>query len=182
MGVSSGEEFLDTLHPLFTTLHLSWFGGGCVINLWFTLFLLLEELEYVVGRASIFGRTTAVVRLHNSWYAHAQQVMCMRWSTVMRQLLFRLMTHPPQGRLAVLRCNLRLLVFGIGEEWWRVVKSRCKLFTTRNADKHRGFRRKGEEWRVKACSLADKKMGRKLFPWKESLAPLILLLMSKWAP
>ena len=29
-----------------------------------------------------------------------------------------------------------------GEEW---VKSRCKLFTPRNADKHRGFRRKGEE-------------------------------------
>ena len=59
------------------------------------------------------------------------------------------MTHPPRGRLAVLRCNLRLLVLGIGEEsvksgeeW---VKSRCKLFTPRNADKHRGFRRKGEE-------------------------------------
>ena len=29
-----------------------------------------------------------------------------------------------------------------GEEW---VKSRYKLFTSRNADKHRGFRRKGEE-------------------------------------
>ncbi|MEH2904085.1 hypothetical protein V7T21_13600 [Segatella copri] len=29
-----------------------------------------------------------------------------------------------------------------GEEW---VKSRSKLFTPRNADKHRGFRRKGEE-------------------------------------
>ena len=26
------------------------------------------------------------------------------------------MTHPPRGRLAVLRCNLRLLVLGIGEE------------------------------------------------------------------
>ena len=35
MGVSRGEEFLDTLHPLFTTLHLSWFGGGCVIILGF---------------------------------------------------------------------------------------------------------------------------------------------------
>ena len=52
------------------------------------------------------------------------------------------MTHPPRGRLAVLRCNLRLLVLRIGEEW---VKSRCKLFTPRNADKHRGFRGKGEE-------------------------------------
>jgi len=82
--------------------------------------MLLKELGYVVEAVCIFGRTTAVVRLHNSWYAHAQQVMCMRWSTVMRQLLFRLMIHPPQGRLAVLRCNLRLLVFGIGEEWWRV--------------------------------------------------------------
>ena len=156
--------------------------GRVRICCWKSYNMLLKELGYVVEAVCIFGRTTAVVRLHNSWYAHAQQVMCMRWSTVMRQLLFRLMTHPPQGRLAVLRCNLRLLVFGIGEEWWRVVKSRCKLFTPRNADIHRGFRRKGEEWRVKACSLADKKMGRKLFPWKESLAPLILLLMSKWAP
>ena len=57
--------------------------------------MLLKELGYVVEAVCIFGRTTAV----------------------MRQLLFRLMTHPPQGRLAVLRCNLRLLVFGIGEEW-----------------------------------------------------------------
>ena len=56
--------------------------------------MLLEELGYVVETVSIFGRTTAVVRLHISCYAHAQQVMCMRWSTVMRQLLFRLMTHP----------------------------------------------------------------------------------------
>jgi hypothetical protein len=35
MGVSRGEEFLDTLHPLFTTLHPGWFGGGCVIILGF---------------------------------------------------------------------------------------------------------------------------------------------------
>ena len=33
MGVSRGEELLDTLHPLFTTLHLGWFGGGSVISL-----------------------------------------------------------------------------------------------------------------------------------------------------
>jgi len=33
MGVSRGEEFLITLHPLFTTLHPGWFGGGCVIIL-----------------------------------------------------------------------------------------------------------------------------------------------------
>ena len=133
--------------------------------------MLLEEIGYVVEAVCIFCRTTAVVRLHNSWYAHAQQVMCMRWSTVMRQLLFRLMTHPPQGLLAVLRCNLRLLVFGIGEEWWRVVKSRCKLFTPRNADKHRGFRRRGEEWRVKACSLADKKWGASCFHERNRLRP-----------
>ena len=36
-----------------------------------------------------------------------------------------------------------------GEGWWRVVKSDRPLFTSRNADKHRGFRWFGEEWRVK---------------------------------
>ena len=60
----------------------------------FSRHLLLEEIGYVVETVSIFDRTTAVVRLHNSWYAHAQQLLCMRWSTVMRQLLSRLMTHP----------------------------------------------------------------------------------------
>lgn len=149
MGVSRGEEFLDTLHLLFTTLHLSWFGGGCVINLWFTLFLLFEELGYVVWRVRICCWGSLYLRSHNRWCACDGQLLCANY----------FMTHPPQGRLAVLRCNLRLLVFGIGEEWWRVVKSRCKLFTPRNADIHRGFRRKGEEWRVKACSLADKKNG-----------------------
>ena len=51
--------------------------------------MLLKELGYVVETASIFGRTTVVVRLHNSWYAYAQQVMCMRWSTVMRQTIIQ---------------------------------------------------------------------------------------------
>ena len=36
---------------------------------------------------------------------------------------------------------------GGGEEWWRVVKSGWLLFTSRNADKHWGLGRKGEEWR-----------------------------------
>ena len=36
-----------------------------------------------------------------------------------------------------------------GEEWWRVVKSGAPLFTTRNPSVYRGFRRFGEEWRVK---------------------------------
>ena len=56
--------------------------------------MLLEEIEYVVETVSISGRTTAVVRLYNSRYAHAQQLMCMRWSTVMRQLFSKLMAHP----------------------------------------------------------------------------------------
>ena len=33
--------------------------------------------------------------LRQSVSSAAQQLLCMRWSTVMRQLLFRLMTHPP---------------------------------------------------------------------------------------
>ena len=134
--------------------------------------MLLRQSVSSVAQQLLCACITADMRMHNRWCACDGQLLCANY----------FMIHPPQGRLAVLRCNLRLLVFGIGEEWWRVVKSRCKLFTPRNADIHRGFRRKGEEWRVKACSLADKKMGRKLFPWKESLAPLILLLMSKWAP
>ena len=63
--------------------------------------MLLKELGYVVETASIFGRTTAVVHAMVNCYAPTS----------------RLMIHPPQGRLAVLRCNLRLLIFGIGEEW-----------------------------------------------------------------
>ena len=57
--------------------------------------MLVEKIGYVVEIVSISGRTTAVVRLHSSRYAHAQQLMCMRWSTVMRQLLSKLMIHPP---------------------------------------------------------------------------------------
>ena len=37
---------------------------------------------------------------------------------------------------------LEAVVVKSGEEW---VKSQKKLFTPRNPDKHRGFRRKGEE-------------------------------------
>ena len=48
--------------------------------------MLLENIGFVVKIVSISGRTTGVVRLHSSCYAHAQQVMCMRWSAVMRQL------------------------------------------------------------------------------------------------
>ena len=36
------------------------------ISCWKRQNKLLEEIEYVVETVSIFGRTTAVVRLHNS--------------------------------------------------------------------------------------------------------------------
>ena len=39
--------------------------------------------------------------------------------------------------------------FQAGEEWWRVVKSEWALFTSRSPSVYRGFRRKGEGWRVK---------------------------------
>ena len=144
MGVSRGEEFLGTLHPLFTTLHLSWFGGGCVISLWFTLFLLFEELGYVVGRVRICcwksknmllrqpvssvaqqllcACIAADMRLHNRWCACDGQLLCAK-------LLSRLMMHPPQGRLAVLHLSLTpsglALQFTPVGLWnrWRVVKS-----------------------------------------------------------
>ena len=63
--------------------------------------MLLKELGYVVEAVCIFGRTTGDVHAMVNCYAPTS----------------RLMTHPPQGHLAGLRCNLRLLVFGIGEEW-----------------------------------------------------------------
>ena len=46
----------------------------------------------------------------------------------------------------------RLSVYPLasGEEWWRVVKSGASLFTSRNPCVYRGFRRFGEEWRVKS--------------------------------
>ena len=59
--------------------------------------MLLEEIGYVVEAVCIFGRTTAVVRLHSSRYAHAQQVMCMRWSTVMRQTIIQTYGAPSSG-------------------------------------------------------------------------------------
>ena len=39
--------------------------------------------------------------------------------------------------------------FPAGEERWRVVKSEWALFTSRSPSVYRGFRRKGEGWRVK---------------------------------
>ena len=109
--------------------------------------------------------------VHNSWPSHAHHLLCMRISAVMQahnsccatedtdclnniSYLFqqhiltlpttypsssnnkksvnhKFMTHPPPNQLR-----------------WRVVKSVQELFTTRNAHKHWGFRRKGEEWRV----------------------------------
>ena len=75
------------IHPLLVV-------GKNRISCWKRQDKLLEEIGYVVEVVSISGRTTAVVRLHNSWYTHTQQLLCMRWSTVMRQLLSRLLTHP----------------------------------------------------------------------------------------
>ena len=111
--------------------------------------MLLEEIGYVVEAVCIFGRTTAVVRLHNSWYAHAQQVMCMRSSTVVHQhpdLWHTLLRDAWRSCAAIYAC-WSLESVKSGEEW---VKSCCKLFTPLNADKYRGSRRFGEECRVKS--------------------------------
>ena len=82
--------------------------------------MLLEEIGYVVEAVSIFGRTTAVVRLYNSWYAHAQQVMCMRCSTVMRQTIIQTYDAPSSGTPSGLA--LQFTPVGLGNRW-RVVKS-----------------------------------------------------------
>ena len=54
-------------------------------------------------------------------------------------LIFPFLQHPSE--------NFRRVKSG--EEWWRVVKSEWVLFTSRNPCVYRGFRRKGEGWRVK---------------------------------
>ena len=109
--------------------------------------------------------------VHNSWPSHAHHLLCMRISAVMqahnsccatedtdclnnisylfqqhilslpttypyssnnkKRVNHKFMTHPPPNQLR-----------GSG------VKSVQELFTPRNAHKHWGFRRKGEEWRV----------------------------------
>ena len=133
MGVSRGEEFLDTLHPLFTTLHLSWFGGGCVISLWFTLFLLFEELGYVVGWVRIScwksknmllkqpvssvaqqllcACITADMRMHNRWCACDGQLLCTNIQTY---------DTPSSGTPSGLA--LQFTPVGLWNRW-RVVKS-----------------------------------------------------------
>ena len=133
MGVSRGEEFLDTLHPLFTTLHLSWFGGGCVINLWFTLFLLFEERGYVVGRVRICCWKSKNMLLSQSVSSVAQQLLCAcitadmrmhnRWCACDGQLLCaNIQTYdtPSSGTPSGLA-----LQFTPVSLWnrWRVVKS-----------------------------------------------------------
>ena len=93
--------------------------------------MLLEELGYVVETASIFGRTTGDV--HAMVNCYAPNYYLDLWRTLLRDAW--------RFCAAIYAC-WSLESVKSGEEW---VKSRCKLFTPRNADKHRGFRRKGEE-------------------------------------
>ena len=56
------------------------------ISYWLSYKKLSEKIVYVSGTVSILARTSAVVRPHNSWYAHAQQVMCKRSPAVVQPL------------------------------------------------------------------------------------------------
>ena len=101
---------------------------------------------------------------HNSWPSHAHHLLCMRISAVMQahnsccatedtdclnniSYLFQqhILTHPTTRRGWIINLWHILRRTSQGEEW---VKSVQELFTPRNAHKHWGFRRKGEEWRV----------------------------------
>lgn len=53
---------------------------------WLSYKKLSENIVYVSGTVSIVPRTTAVVRSHNSWYAHVQQLMCMRSTAAVHPL------------------------------------------------------------------------------------------------
>ena len=172
IGIPRGEEFLGTLHPLFTTLHPGWFSGGCVISLWFTLFLLLKEIGYVVETVSIFGRTTAVVRLHSSRYAHAQQVMCMRWPTVMHPAVIQTYDAPSSGMPSGFA--LQFTPVGLWNRWrvvksgWRVAVNSSPLGMPINTGGAK------ERWRVKSKSMFacwTKKWGANCFHERNRLRP-----------
>ena len=68
---------------------------------WFVIDILLETIVYVFEIFSISGRTTAVVRLHNSCYALAHQVMCMRCSAVVYALSHSSMALAITSKLVV---------------------------------------------------------------------------------
>ena len=53
---------------------------------WLSYKKLSENIVYVSGTVSIVPRTTAVVRSHNSRYAHVQQLMCMRSTAAVHPL------------------------------------------------------------------------------------------------
>ena len=157
IGIPRGEEFLGTLHPLFTTLHPGWFSGGCVISLWFTLFLLLKEIGYVVETVSIFGRTTAVIQTYDAPSSGMPSGFALQFTPV-----------------------------GLWNRWrvvksgWRVAVNSSPLGMPINT----GGRRKGEEWRVKACSLAEQKNGAQTASIKGvayfSLSPSLHFSLKLW--
>ena len=151
--------------------------------------MLMENIGFVVKIVSISvaqqvlcACIAADMRMHNRWCACDGQLLCANyysdlWHTLLRDA-WRSCFSP--WHLAVLRCNLRLLVFGIGEEWWRVGEESLQTLHPLRMPINTGVPK--ERWRVKVCSLADKKWGASCFQERNRLRPLILLLMSKWAP
>ena len=109
--------------------------------------------------------------VHNSWPSHAHHLLCMRISAVIQahnsccatedtdclnnisylfqQHILTLPTTYPYSSNNKKRVNHKFMTHPPPNQLrWRVVKSVQELFTPRNAHKHWGFRRKGEEWRV----------------------------------
>ena len=128
--------------------------------------MLLRQSVSSVAQQLLCACITADMRMHNRWCACDGQLLCTNIQTYDTPS-----SGTPSGlALQIMPVDLwnRWRVVKSGEEW---VKSCCKLFTPRNADKHRGFRGKGEEWRVKACSLADKKWGASCFHERNRLRP-----------
>lgn len=87
------------MHPLF---------------LLYAIDILLEKTAKVFEKASIFGRTTAVVRSHISCCAHAYHVLCSRSSAVVRssdshKLICRMTCSCSRGQKGMEQRNLRNL-------------------------------------------------------------------------
>ena len=94
-------------------------------------------------------RTTAVVRPKIQTVSTTYPSSSNNISLLFKQHILTLPTTYPYSSNNKKRVNHKLMTHPPpNQPGWRVVKSATKLFTPRNAHKHWGFRRKGEEWRV----------------------------------
>ena len=139
IGITGGEEWSFTLHhssPHFTTSYLPSPAAAS----WRSVFY-LRRAKYCPCRGNILPRpgTKRNVVTEKNLLQDDYFFLVRESSHLVQERTKSPKTINPK----------RTKTSKKGEGWWRVVKSDRPLFTSRNADKHRGFRWFGEEWRVK---------------------------------